>query len=155
MEVGGVGESGVGKMETTILEKQFFKKLKKKKLEHSSRNYSDNSECCSFGLLWLAASSWQRIHSCITSHAVFSWSIKSPRWFGPPTAQIWCLWLPAFPKTKITFEREEISDHWWDLRKYYRAADADSNKWFCRVFWTVWGPKVPTLKGTEVSLSCV
>ena len=26
-------------------------------------------------------------------------------------------WLLAFPKTKITFEREEISEHWWDSGK--------------------------------------
>ena len=35
------------------------------------------------------------------------------------------LWLLAFPKTKITFEREEISDHWWDSGKYDRAADGN------------------------------
>ena len=35
------------------------------------------------------------------------------------------LWLLAFPKTKITFERGEISDHWWDSRKYDRAADGN------------------------------
>ena len=29
----------------------------------------------------------------------------------PPTAQIWCLVTLAFPQTKITFERKEISDH--------------------------------------------
>ena len=28
------------------------------------------------------------------------------------------LWLLAFPKTKITFEREEILDHWWNSGKY-------------------------------------
>ena len=35
------------------------------------------------------------------------------------------LQLLAFPKTKITFEREEVSNHQWDSRKYYRAADGD------------------------------
>ena len=35
------------------------------------------------------------------------------------------LQLLPFPKTKITFEREEISDCWWDSEKYYRAADAN------------------------------
>ena len=68
--------------------------------------------------------------------------------------------LLAFPKTKITFEREEISGHQWDLGKYDRTADGNSNKRFCRVFWrdagkTVWGPKVPTLKGTDASFSYV
>ena len=35
------------------------------------------------------------------------------------------LQLLAFPKAKVTFEREEISDHRWDLWKYNRAADGD------------------------------
>ena len=35
------------------------------------------------------------------------------------------LWLVAFPKTKITFEREEISDYGWDSGKYDRALDGD------------------------------
>ena len=71
--------------------------------------------------------------------------------------------LLASPKTKITLEREEISDCWWDSGKYNGAADGDSNKEFCRVFCTVegmqggtvWGRKVPTLKETEKSLSYV
>ena len=33
------------------------------------------------------------------------------------------LWLLAFPKTKITFEREQISDHQWDSGKYDGAGD--------------------------------
>ena len=33
------------------------------------------------------------------------------------------LWLLAFPKTKIIFERAEISDHQWDSGKYDGAAD--------------------------------
>ena len=32
------------------------------------------------------------------------------------------LWLLAFPKLKITFEREEISDCQWDSGKYDRTA---------------------------------
>ena len=31
----------------------------------------------------------------------------------------------TFPKTKITFEREEISDCWWDSGKDDRAVDGD------------------------------
>ena len=97
-------------------------------------------------------------HSRAMSYAVFWWNIKSPRRLSPCTAQIWYLVTLAFPKTKITFEREEISECRWDSGKYDGAADGNSNKGFCRVFWkveenagrTVWGPKVPTL--TEVSL---
>ena len=37
-------------------------------------------------------------------------------------------------KNKITFEREEISECWWDSGKYDRAADGTSNKGFCRGF---------------------
>ena len=33
------------------------------------------------------------------------------------------LWL--FTKTKIPFEMEDISDHWWDLGKYNEVADGD------------------------------
>ena len=46
------------------------------------------------------------------------------------------LQLLTFPKTKISFEREEISNSQWDLGKY-GAAGGDSNKGFCRGFWTV------------------
>ena len=35
------------------------------------------------------------------------------------------LQLLTFPKTKIIFEREEISDHRWDSGKYNGAADGD------------------------------
>ena len=45
--------------------------------------------------------------------------------------------LLPFPKTKITFEREEISDCQWDSGKYNGRVHGDSNKGFCRVFWTV------------------
>ena len=35
------------------------------------------------------------------------------------------LQLLNFPKTKITFEREKISDHWWDSGKHDGATDGD------------------------------
>ena len=76
------------------------------------------------GNWWLAALSWQRtcpsyITSCVeffgeTSNHPGDSALLQPR-FGT-------LWLLAFPKTKITFEREEISDHWWDSGKYDVAA---------------------------------
>ena len=71
------------------------------------------------GNWWLAASSWQCACSCIMSCAEFfgetsnhlgDWASLQSR-FG-------ALWLLAFPKTKITFEREEISGCWWDSGKY-------------------------------------
>ena len=54
------------------------------------------------------------------------------------------LWLLDFPKIKVTFEREEISDPWCDSGKYNGLTGR-----------TVWGPKVPTLEGTEASSSHV
>ena len=91
------------------------------------------------GNWWLAASS-QRAHWYITSYAEFFWwNIKSARWLSPPQPRFGTLRLLAFPKTKITFEREEISGHWWDSGKYDRAADGN------------WENYV----GTEASLSYV
>ena len=58
------------------------------------------------------------------SGRVFWWNVKLFRWLSPPTAQIWHRLL-AFPKTKITFEREVISDCQWDSEKYDGAADGD------------------------------
>ena len=90
---------------------------------------------------WLAASSRQ----CTRSPAeLFGKTSNHP---GDSAPLFGTLWLLAFPKTEITFEREEISDHWWESGKYNGAAMAIRR--------TVWGPKVPTLKGTEASLSCV
>ena len=77
---------------------------------------------------WLAASSWQCACSCITSREEFFGEISNhpgdsallPPRFG-------ALQLLAFPQTKITFKREETSDHRWDSGKYDRAADGDWN----------------------------
>ena len=57
------------------------------------------------------------------------------------------LWLVIFPKTKITYEREEISDH--------QRASGKHKGQLMETGRTVWGPKVPALKGTEASLSYV
>ena len=81
------------------------------------------------------------------SRTVFWQNIKSPRWLSPATAQIWCPELLAFPKTKIIFEKEEISDHPWNSGKYDGQLMVTGR--------TVWVPEVPTLKGTEESLSYV
>ena len=72
---------------------------------------------------WLAASSQQRAHSHITSCAGFFG--KTSNHPGDSTAlqsRFGTLRLLALPKTKIAFEREEISDHQWYSRKYNRAA---------------------------------
>ena len=57
------------------------------------------------------------------------------------------LWLLTFPKTKSPLKGGEISNHWWDSGKYEEQLIVIGR--------TVWGPKVPTLKETEVLLSYV
>ena len=87
------------------------------------------------GNCWLAASSWQHACSCITSQAeIFGETSNYPRDSAP-----------LQPKTKITFEREEIPDPQWDSGKYDAAADSN---WENCV-----RSQGPTLKGTEASLS--
>ena len=77
------------------------------------------------GNWWLAASSRQCACSCITSHAVFCQNIKSPRWLSPLEPRFGALRLLPFPKTKISFEREETSDHQSDLGKHDEASDSN------------------------------
>ena len=67
-------------------------------------------------------------------------NIKSHRWLSSPTAQIWCPATSDFSQTKITFVNESQEDTTGQLMVTGR---------------TVWGPKVPMLKGTEVSSSYV
>ena len=134
------------------------------KLEHSFLwgNYLDVSEGHSYGQVWwLAASSLQHARSCITSYGKFFGETSNHPGISVPLQPRFCtLKFQALPKTKITFEREDCQ---WDSRKYNWAADGNSNKGFCRVFWTVeetlgelyWDPKVPILKGTEAPLSYV
>ena len=96
------------------------------KLEHSfMETIRMIQKAAAMGNWWLVASQ-QHNCSCITSHAEFfgktsnhpgDSALLQPR-FGT-------LWLLTFPKTKITFEREEISDHQWDAGKYNGAADGN------------------------------
>ena len=68
------------------------------------------------------------------------------------SAPLWprfgALWLLAFPKTKITFQREKISDQREEIQE-------NTTGQLMVIGRTIWGLKVPALKGTEVSLSCV
>ena len=74
----------------------------------------------------LATSSWQHSCSCIMSHADFFGDISNhPSDSVPLQPGFGALYHVAFPKTKITFERKEISDHGWDSGKYDEAADGD------------------------------
>ena len=51
--------------------------------------------------------------------------------------RVWAFDTGSWHETKITFEREEISDCQWDSGKYNRAVDGDSNKGVSGVFWTL------------------
>ena len=73
---------------------------------------------------------WQLCHNNVPAHASclvqrsFGKTSNHPGDSAPLQPRFCTLWFLAFPKTKITFERDEISDHWWDSGKY-RAADGD------------------------------
>ena len=117
------------------------------------------------GSWWLAASPSHHVYSRITLLAeFFGGTSNHPGDSAPLQPRFSILRLLAFPKTKITFERGEISGHQWDSWTHDRMADDNSKKGFCSVLnicsgrdagRTVWGPKLPALNGTEVSLSCV
>ena len=97
---------------------------------------------------WCSAASSQHACSCITSCAdIIGETWNHPSDSAPLQPRFGARWLLAFPKTKITFEREEISDHQWDSGKCDGQLMETGR--------TVWGPKVPALKETETSLSYV
>ena len=83
-------------------------------------------KAAAMGNQWLAAPSWQCAHLCITTPAeIFGETSNHPGDSSLLQPRFGALWLLDFPKTKITFEREEISDHQWDSRKYDEAADGN------------------------------
>ena len=95
------------------------------KLEHSSVETTEMiQKATAMGNWWLAASSWQCARSCITLRVdFFGKTSNHPGDSAPLQPRFGILWLLDFSKTEITFEREEISDHWWDSGKYNKAAD--------------------------------
>ena len=95
-------------------------------LEHSAETIWMIQKATAMGHWWSTASSRQCTHSCSTSHAEFLCETSNhPGHSAPLQPRVGTLRLLAFPKTKITFEREEISGHQWDSGKYNRAADGD------------------------------
>ena len=73
-------------------------------------------------------------HSFITQYAsscllfgaeFFDETSNHPGDSAPLQPTFGALQLLAFPQTKITFERQEISDYQWDSGKYNRAADGN------------------------------
>ena len=108
-------------------------------------NYSDDSEGHSCGQLvigsFITTMCWL---THLVSCRVFWWNIKSPRWLSPDLApcDFW-----HFPKLKSPLKG-----------KRFQIIDKipENIKGQLRVIRrTVWGPKVPTLKATEASLTYV
>ena len=89
------------------------------KLEPSSKETTQMIwKATAMGNWWLAASSQQCAHSCIMSHVeIFDETSNHPGDSAPLQPRFGAQWLLAFPKTKITFKRKEISNHWWDSGK--------------------------------------
>ena len=99
-----------------------------------------------------ATGDWQLHHNNTHTHVsqlVQSFGERSnpPGESAPLQPRFGALRLLAFPKTKITFKREEISNCQWDSGKYCGAADGDCESCVRSqdAFW----------KGTEASLSYV
>ena len=77
------------------------------------------------GSWWLAASSQQQTCSCIVFFRVFGETSNHPGDSVPLQPRFGVLLLLAFSKTKITFERKEISDLQCDSGKYKGTADGN------------------------------
>ena len=81
-------------------------------------------KAAAMGYWWLAASSQQHSCSCIISHAEFL--VKHQ--ITQVTQPLYSLDLAPcdyWISPKITYEREEISGHWWGSGKYNEAADCN------------------------------
>ena len=79
---------------------------------------------------------------------VFWWNIKSPRWLGPPySPDLAHCDFCFFPKLKLPLKGKRFQT--------IDAIQENMTGQLMEIERTVWGPKVPTLKGTEASLSCV
>ena len=86
--------------------------------------------------LW-ATSDWQLHHKNVLAHVYrhvqfFGETSNHPGDSAPLYPRLGILWS-GFPKNKIIFEREEISDHWCDSGKYDRAADGNWIGRLCEV----------------------
>ena len=82
------------------------------KLEHSSTETIQMIQKTAAMGDWRLAASYQRTRSCITSCAGFFVKTSNhPGDSAPLQPRIHDLLLLAFSKTKITFEKEEISDN--------------------------------------------
>ena len=94
------------------------------RLEHSSAE--------TIQMIWKATAmgDWQLHHNNVPPHAshllqFFDKTSNHPGDSAPLQPRFGALPLLAFPKTKITFEREQISDCQWDSGKYDGTADSN------------------------------
>ena len=119
------------------------------KLEHSSMDTIRMiQKAAAMGNWWLAASSEQHAHSCITSHAELLAKHQIAQVTQPPYSPDLApcnFWI--FPKVKSSLKgkRFQTID---EIQETTIGQLMASGR-------TVWGPKVPALKGTEASLSSV
>ena len=97
------------------------------KLEYSSvETIQMIQKATAKGTWWWAASSQLHAYSHITSPiAFFGKTLNHPGDSAPLQPTFGILQLLAFPQTRITFEREEISDPQWDSGKYNGVADGN------------------------------
>ena len=105
-------------------------------------------KAAAMGNWWLAASSPQHTYSCIMFRAEFLGETSNhPGDSVPLQPRFGGLKLLTFPKTKITFEKKRFQT--------IDGIQENTARQLMVIGRTVWGPKVPTLTGTEVSLSYV
>ena len=98
------------------------------------------------GNWWVAASSGQCTCSCITSHAELFATLQITQVTQTPYSPNlvpWEFWL--FPKLKSPVKG----------KRFQTINETQENRVADRDWENVWGLKVPTLKGTEASLSYV
>ena len=119
------------------------------RLEHSStETIRMIQKAAAMGNWWLAASTRQCACSCITSPGEFFGKTSNhPGDSASLQPRFDTLWLLAFPKLKSPLKG-----------KRFQTVDEIQENTMGQLMAmgrTVWGPKVPTLKGTEVSLCYV
>ena len=100
------------------------------------------------GKWWLTSSLQQCACSCIMSHTEFFGKTSNhPGDSALLQPSFGTLWLLAFPKVKITLKRKRFQT--------VNKIQENMTGQLMVIGRTVWGPKVPTLKGIELSLSYV
>ena len=96
---------------------------------------------------WLAASSWQCARSCITSLELFGETSNHSVDLVPYSRDLAPCNFWLFPKLKSPLKGKRFQTV-GEIQEYMTGQLMVTGR-------TVWGPKVPTLKGTEASLSCI